>query len=192
MGWFFTHSSKEGLIRELISASESAQCSRITVAHAVRGNVLWTVNQVTVKATGERRVFIGCDLMEKYEGQWGYKPLCEEDHPYYYSCPLKYLGLAPVQNAEWRQKVHEYHARRSRRFEVGQLVELIGCSIPYVRITGVSPLTGAYQGINYRLSRRQLGEILTEEWVSADGRILTTDSTDSKSSVFQGGSVTAS
>jgi 16S rRNA U516 pseudouridylate synthase RsuA-like enzyme len=60
-----------------------------------------------------------------------------------------------------------------------------------VRITGISPLTGAYQGINYRLSRRQLGEILTEEMVSVDGRIVTTGSTDSKSSDIQSACVTA-
>lgn len=33
-------------------------------------------------------------------------------HPYYYSCPLSYLDLAPEQSAEWRAGVRAYHARR--------------------------------------------------------------------------------
>ena len=50
--------------------------------------------------------------LERSGGQWGYKPLDESMHPYYYSCPLSYLDLAPEQSAEWRAGVRAYHARR--------------------------------------------------------------------------------
>jgi hypothetical protein len=33
-------------------------------------------------------------------------------HPYYYSCPLSYLDLAPEQSADWRAGVRAYHVRR--------------------------------------------------------------------------------
>ena len=36
----------------------------------------------------------------------------ESMHPYYYTCPLSYLDLAPEQSADWRAGVRAYHARR--------------------------------------------------------------------------------
>ena len=79
-----------------------------------------------------------------------------------YSCPLKYLDMVPERNAEWRQKVREHHARRGRRFSVGQQVALIGCTIPWVRIISTNPLQGEYQGTRYRLNRAVLGEVMQE------------------------------
>ncbi|MFO6370232.1 hypothetical protein, partial [Pseudomonas aeruginosa] len=90
------------------------------IAHALRGNVLWSVTQVTAKADGVHRDlapgqslrYIRCDLLQRSGGQWGYKPLDESMHPYYYSCPLSYLDLAPEQSADWRAGVRAYHAQR--------------------------------------------------------------------------------
>ncbi len=46
---------------------------------------------------------------------WGYKELEESMHPYFYSCPLGYLNLVPIEqyggNAQWRSLVKQYHAR---------------------------------------------------------------------------------
>src|SRR3546814_16245151 len=61
---------------------------------------------------GQSLRYIRCDLLECSGGQWGYKPLDESMHPYYYSCPLSYLDLAPEQSADWRAGVRAYHARR--------------------------------------------------------------------------------
>jgi hypothetical protein len=172
MGWFFSNASKSDLIKELISESAGADWTRTTIAHAVRGTVLWTVNQMSRLDGSETRLFIGCDLMQKSGEYWGHKPLCEEDGPYYYSCPLKYLDMVPVQNAEWREKVREYHARRTRRFSVGQRVAVIGCTVPWVRITGTNPLTGEYAGVHYNLKRSLLGEVL-QDAEAPDGQFLT-------------------
>ncbi|MGH8472386.1 MAG: hypothetical protein ACREVJ_08050 [Gammaproteobacteria bacterium] len=79
-------------------------------------------------------------------------------HPYYYSCPLGYLKLAPADCAAWREGVRAYH----RRFTIGQCVRLIGCCIPWVRTTQLKPLCGEYGGIVYRLRRADLGELLTD------------------------------
>jgi hypothetical protein len=34
-------------------------------------------------------------------------------HPYYYSCPLRFLDLAPEQSRAWREGVRAYHAQRA-------------------------------------------------------------------------------
>ncbi|MGK2927659.1 MAG: hypothetical protein ACSLE2_18755 [Lysobacterales bacterium] len=172
MGWYFSNASKSDLIKELTSESIGAEWTRTTIAHAVRGSVLWTVNQVSRLNGQESRLFIGCDLLQKSGGYWGHKPLSEEDGPYYYSCPLKYLDMVPVQNADWRVKVREYHARRTRQFETGQRVEVIGCTVPWVRITSANPLTGEYAGVRYNLKRSLLGEVLQDAEVP-DGQFLT-------------------
>ncbi|MCK5431218.1 MAG: hypothetical protein KAJ03_00670, partial [Gammaproteobacteria bacterium] len=53
------------------------------------------------------------------DGEWGYKPLSEAEHPYYYTCPLSYLKLAPPTSPEWREMVRAHHedvnARRRKR-----------------------------------------------------------------------------
>ena len=82
--------------------------------------MLWSVVELTAKVEGVHRDlapgqslrYIRCDLLERSGNQWGYKPLEESMHPYYYSCPLSYLDLAPEQSADWRAGVRAYHARR--------------------------------------------------------------------------------
>src|SRR5690606_13477279 len=90
--------------------------------HTLRGNVLWSVVRVTAKqagvldlAEGESATFIRCDLLQGSDGEWGHKPLDESMHPYYYSCPLRYLDMAPVQSAEWREGVRIHHEQRRTR-----------------------------------------------------------------------------
>ena len=63
-------------------------------------------------APGQSLRYIRCDLLERSGGQWGYKPLDESMHPYYYTCPLSYLDLAPEQSADWRAGVRAFHTRR--------------------------------------------------------------------------------
>ena len=121
MGWYFARQSRDQLIRELIEPQESERARSEVIAHALRSNVLWSVVRVTAKhagvldlAVGESTTFIRCDLLQSSRGEWGHKPLDESMHPYYYSCPLRYLDLAPVRSAEWREGVRAYHARRRK------------------------------------------------------------------------------
>lgn len=81
-------------------------------------------------------------------------------HPYYYSCPLQYLDLAPVANADWRARVQVYHRYRNQKLEIGQRVAIQGSIIPWVIVTSLKPLTGQYDGRHYRVPRRLLGEAL--------------------------------
>lgn len=120
MGWYFSRQSRSELIAELTAPQETERASATVIAHALRGNVLWSVVEVTAKTEGVHRDlapgqslrYIRCDLLERSDGQWGYKPLDESMHPYYYSCPLSYLDMAPVQSPEWRERVRAHHALR--------------------------------------------------------------------------------
>lgn len=120
MGWYFSHQSRSELIAELIAPRETERISAQIIAHALRGNVLWSVAEMTAKVDGVHRDlapgqslrYIRCDLLERSGDQWGYKPLDESMHPYYYSCPLGYLAMAPEQSAAWREGIRTYHAHR--------------------------------------------------------------------------------
>ena len=87
MGWYFSPQSRSELIAELIAPQETERASVKVIAHALRGNVLWSVTQVTAKADGVHRDlapgqslrYIRCDLLQRSGGQWGYKPL-DESH----------------------------------------------------------------------------------------------------------------
>lgn len=122
MGWYFQRCSRDELIGELIQSSETERAQTEVIAHTLVDNVLWSVVRVTAKqpgfmdlAVGQSRSYIRCDLLDRHGDQWGYKPLDESMHPYYYTCPLAYLELAPVQCAEWRERVLAHHRTRSHR-----------------------------------------------------------------------------
>lgn len=121
MGWLFSHTTRAELIASLTQSQESDISYREMLKYALRGNILWSVVRLTVKqdtpglAAGESTIFIGCDLLQKSGGLWGCKSLCEDDRPFYYSCPLSYLTLAPVRAPAWRDEVLAWHlARRAR------------------------------------------------------------------------------
>ena len=116
MGWYYSRQTRDQLIRELIQPKENERAFSEVIAHALRDNVLWSVVRVTSKqagvsnlAVGESTTFILCDLLQGSGNEWGYKPLSESVHPYYYSCPLPYLDMAPEKCREWREGVRAYH-----------------------------------------------------------------------------------
>ncbi len=119
MGWTFSNWSHGELIRELTHPDESETARYETIAYTLRGNVLWSVVRITAKRpgalkldAGQSTTLIACHLLQGSGSSWGYKPMDESMHPYYYSCPLAYLAMAPEQSAEWREGVRGYHARR--------------------------------------------------------------------------------
>lgn len=119
MGWYFSPQSRSELIAEIIAPRENERAGMKTVAHTLRGNVLWSVAEVTAKAEdayrglapGQSVRFIRCHLLERSGDTWGCKALEESMHPYYYSCPLSYLDMAPEQSEAWRAGVRAYHAQ---------------------------------------------------------------------------------
>ena len=133
MGWLFTAgSTRKTLIQERIQNWTTEGAEGMTVvstclAHCYRGGafsgVLWAVWGRTFTKDGEQvkpvERWITCDLLRYQDGCWGYKDLDESMHPYYYSCPAKYLEMVPVDqfggNVEWREGVRAYHARQKEK-----------------------------------------------------------------------------
>lgn len=116
MGWLFTHLNQAQLVASLVQPRSSASTSVEVLEHHLADRVLWSFTKVTSKEdgwnqlkAGESLVFIRCDLLESSGDGWGYKPLEESMHPYYFSCPLHFLELAPEQCPEWRAAVRQFH-----------------------------------------------------------------------------------
>lgn len=134
MGWLFTRgcSRKEMVARRTKAWSHSTeagmQVDSVCLAHCYRGGsfsgVLWSVWERTFKQDGAEiqpsERWITCDLL-RYERDygWGYKDMDESMHPHYFSCPLKYLNLVPIEKyggrSDWREAVQRYHARQQAK-----------------------------------------------------------------------------
>lgn len=161
MGWsFLKGTSKEDIINYL---SEN-QSDRTVIAHALRGNVLWTVNEST--ATKER--WIVCNLLESSRDYgWGYKDMEEAVHPYYYTCPVTWLDMVEETNPKWRAIVREEAAKVAktkalvRKIEVGDNIYLkdgLAPNGPFV-VKSVKPLIATHQYMSYRLKASTIDRV---------------------------------
>jgi hypothetical protein len=128
MGWFYPYcATKKSIIAELTKPEEVlidktgvVKLRKTTLKHCYRGNnftgVLWVVYEMA-RLNKKDRIIV-CFLMKCINKEWGYKPLEEPMGPYFYSCPLSYLRLVPVEDypnttcTEWRKGVYEYHNKR--------------------------------------------------------------------------------
>jgi len=117
MGWLFLYdATRKDVIADCIRGWTAPACSSRSIAHCTRGNVLWVVWEQYVQVTGHFNRVILCILLQNSADGWGYKDLDEGCHPYYYTCPLKYLNMGTrVLCKEWREGVREYHANRKAR-----------------------------------------------------------------------------
>lgn len=124
MGWLYTYgASKRDVIKERCAPWKWNAASGQTIAKCIRGNVLWRVVEVYHRTTGHFERAIMCDLLQTdLEGNWGYKDMDESMHPYYWSCPVKYLGMNTVPYCpEWREGVREYASKvKLRRQRINQ------------------------------------------------------------------------
>jgi len=118
MGWLFKPGySRSELIAHLTQPEETEWQSSRRVAHCLRGNVLWSVVEVTAKrdllwlACGKTGRYISCDLLSRGSSGWGYKDMCEDMEPCYYTCPLSYLRMTPIASLAWREKVYATHGK---------------------------------------------------------------------------------
>jgi hypothetical protein len=130
MGWLFkSGSTRRDLIEERTQSWERQSGDMLVkstcLAHCYRGNVfsgvLWSVWERTfTKDDAEVQPterWIQCDLLQyQRDYGWGYKDMEESMGPYYYSCPMKYLDMVPIDtyggNPEWRVEVMQHHERR--------------------------------------------------------------------------------
>ena len=110
MGWTFIENvSCEDIVRMIIAPEQNEVRHRETLHHSLVDDVLWSVVEITDKRNNQRERHIECHLLEANGRSYGYKGMCEAVHPFYYTCPLAYLAMAPVANADWRAKVKHYH-----------------------------------------------------------------------------------
>jgi hypothetical protein len=134
MGWSFPYgATREGVIEQRTRGWEqttedggtvTATCLAHCYRQAVFCGVLWSVWEQTftkggVEAEPPRR-WIACDLIRHEPGVgWGYKDTSEACGPCYYSCPITYFDLVPLEryggNAEWREKVRNHHDSQRHR-----------------------------------------------------------------------------
>lgn len=106
MGWYFQagRGSHRDVDREC-NDSNTIACSLVNFSHH------WSVWK------GAESNVIVFDLISRlpHANEWGYKPMGESAFPYFYDCPLKFLDMAPVANAEWREEVKKYWQRVSEK-----------------------------------------------------------------------------
>lgn len=129
MGWTIGYCDRASVIKDLTAPWVTPSGYRgCILKKCFRGNVLWKVVEIVPPSDSEGppRRYIGCDLLRRFgPGDWGYTDMDEGMHPYYYTCPLSYLGLVTKANAlansyneAWRVIVREEHLRtKVRRLE---------------------------------------------------------------------------
>ncbi|MBR9802099.1 hypothetical protein GYB59_10570 [bacterium] len=132
MGWTYPYGlNRKQLIAQRVEGWErdtgemlvKSTCLKHCYRGGVFSGVLWSVWERTFMKDGDEvqpsERWIQCDLLRCDQGSWGYKDMEESMHPYYYSCPLGYLNLVPVDryggNTEWREQVIDHHRRRAEK-----------------------------------------------------------------------------
>jgi hypothetical protein len=133
MGWLFRQDiTRKELIAERTESWERQSGETIVqsecLAKCFRGNVfsgvLWAVWERRFVKDGEdtepRQRWITCDLIQyRRDAGFGFKDMDESMGPYYYSCPMSYLELVPIDefggNAEWRAEVINHHERQREK-----------------------------------------------------------------------------
>ncbi|PQV44117.1 hypothetical protein [Paraburkholderia sp. BL21I4N1] len=166
MGWLFGHGqTRSQLIERLTRDEEHNGTTRHCLRHYASGNVLWTVWEIH-RPTDPPFRYIGCDLMayDRSCAGWGYKDLCEEMEPLYYSCPLAYLDMVPPASAAWREQVRTWHAARSRVLTIGDTLTFSGLSITQAVVVGKRRRTWVVEcnGHRYALPPRMLRHIVEQ------------------------------
>lgn len=142
MGWLFPYgASRKSLIAERVQNWERTTDTGVLIkttclAHCYRGGVfsgiLWSVWERTFSTEGienePRQRWIQCDLLRCHQGDWGYKDMEEVMCPYFYSCPLGYLKLVPIEqfggHERWRESVRQYHARLAEKRQARRAARL--------------------------------------------------------------------
>jgi len=137
MGWLYKKGqTKQELVEHLVEPYSADNRCGTCLAHSLRGNVLWSVWEI-VYSDGTVERYIGCDLLSKERNYgWGYEGMAECEGPYYWSCPLKFLDMVPMDkypgnvSTKWRAEVYAQAAERkeraakNRRIDVGSTLTL--------------------------------------------------------------------
>ena len=164
MGWLTSRKwTKQTLVERLTASEEKNGIVRTCLKHSLKGNVLWTVWEISFPYKPTTR-FIGCDLLSNSSrGEWGYKDMDESCGPYYYTCPISFFKLVPVANQQWRDEVLKLDALKKANLRIDdQLVLDSGYTVTYLR-KGVKQgsLIVCLDGQHYTVQRSRVTQILS-------------------------------
>jgi len=176
MGWLFKAGyTKNRLCAERVKTQENEFGIWEYPKYRLAGSCLWKICIRTDKETGAKESYICLDLIRSQKNYgYGYKDMCEESGPCYYTCPLSFFDIVPCPGnsyaAEWRQAVRQYQAEakaqklRYAAIKPGETYSLIKSKIPFVIITRKEgrKIIGSYMGALYRIPVKMLGERKTD------------------------------
>lgn len=105
MGYdYFKGYTREQAKKRVLKDWKTDQITTETLQYRESGDILWILRS-TKTFDKSQLVWIECVILDSSNYGWGYKRLCEEEHPYYYDCPIEWLALAPLACANWRVEV---------------------------------------------------------------------------------------
>ena len=117
MGWLFPYTTptRESLVQYLRRPERFGEKLELVRACATGSHHWYLIRE---RETGLH--WIGLDLMQGARGDgWGYKDMDESAGPNAIDCPLAYLAAPHAERdgyaKQWRERVREYHAKKSAR-----------------------------------------------------------------------------
>jgi len=112
MGWYGNYNSVEEIKTEITCNTETTTYKQSTIVYDYEKqcNVIWGI----VHIVKENIDVIFCAIIQKQNKMYMYKPMDESVHPFYYSCPIKFLAETTVQSKQWRQNVYAYHNKYNK------------------------------------------------------------------------------
>jgi len=115
MGWSYSYNAtRKSIIEEiLLDVKNNTQLKILDTACTSYGKRLWIL--IEHKSLSSPLVILY--LLDKSNGNWGYKDISEDMHPYYYDCPLRLInrgGGHNEQSMKWRDQVRQYHNNRKK------------------------------------------------------------------------------
>jgi len=134
MGWTTSYQWKQK--REVVDHCIDWGGRFTRLGYAVRGSRLWVLLQYS-EGENKGEVFIALYLIQKYDGEWGYKDFDDTVGLYYYDCPISYINRTVASERKlkestlnWHKEVRQYHAEKiTRRKKLASLKE--GIKIRY-------------------------------------------------------------
>jgi len=129
MGWLFEYQTEDMRRKDYAAYLLRGNCVHMhpggsvrPVASSLQGNCFWVVLESYRKDTGQISQWIALFLLSRNDGCWGYKDMDEDMHPYFYTCPLKFLRMTKPRTQDslnWRKNVRiDTDRRNARRREI--------------------------------------------------------------------------
>jgi hypothetical protein len=126
MGWTAGWNSKKELVEHCLSLlqwQKDEQHKHSLLKHSVYGNELWCVQHIETPKGSETSLvlfLLSGGFKSSYCGNWGYKDMSIEMHPYYYNCPKSLVDMVSPSvfekeegAAEWLKQWKATHNRKS-------------------------------------------------------------------------------